>query len=109
MIRVLPIRRVPSPELIIEVAQKLHVFYRAGMKALGDEPRNFASKHDHGWAHCHKKAYFLKRATMFLRPGFVPARPIKQSTAAREKWLRECGEQSKAAEERGRNQGRCIA
>jgi hypothetical protein len=60
----------PTPQEIIDCAIELHKFYRAAIKALhrpADEQCHFAcGLHDHGFAHCSKKAYFLKRAAMLL-------------------------------------------
>ena len=50
------------------VAENLHKLYRAANKALfSSEGYTNGGKHDHGWAKCHKKAYFIKRAKIFLK------------------------------------------
>lgn len=45
------------------LAEQLHREYRAAFKALHKGER---SRHDHGWEHCHRKNYFLRRADRWL-------------------------------------------
>lgn len=63
---------VPSPQLIIATAKELHKTYRAAYKSMErtpDSPRGLETfgNHDHGWHKCHRKAYFLRRAVLFLK------------------------------------------
>lgn len=52
----------PQPIMLARVAQELHRHFRAACKALG-----VPSKHDHGWAGCHKQSYFIRRAGELLK------------------------------------------
>lgn len=58
---------------IEQLAEELHKFYRAAFKALHGTTRPIgqfqcdAPGHDHGWSHCNKKKYFLRRAEILLR------------------------------------------
>jgi hypothetical protein len=67
------------------LAEQLHREYRAAFKALHSGRGSFMgvgrvvskqgtgcrSQHDHGWEHCHRKDYFLRRAKRILTKGWV--------------------------------------
>ena len=71
----------PTPYAIIRLAKVLHDTYRAAFIALHGGRGSFMgvgrvgankgcrNEHDHSWSSCHKKAYFLRRATRVLREG----------------------------------------
>jgi hypothetical protein len=46
------------------LAEKLHREFRGAFKALHHICAGF--EHDHGWEHCHKKEYFVRRAQRWL-------------------------------------------
>lgn len=61
------------------LAEQLHKEYRAAFKALHSGRGSFMgvgrvvskgtgchSQHDHGWEHCHRKDYFLRRARRWM-------------------------------------------
>ena len=56
-----------------QLAEELHKFYRAAFKAMtkmGLASRTSLAQpmsHDHGWSHCNKKKYFLRRAISMAR------------------------------------------
>lgn len=65
-----------------QIAMQLHAEYRAAFKALHTgrnkpghigTPKNCIDEHDHGWANCHKKKYFLRRAANLDKQVFVSA------------------------------------
>lgn len=59
-------------------AEQMHRDYRAAFKALHvgrnrpghvGAPKNCIPEHDHGWAKCHKRNYFRRRAKRQIEKG----------------------------------------